>query len=105
MFYVGVDYHKDLCVDYIMKQSGKVDKIIEFPANPKEIDLLISMMEGRKYKVPGKSTTYSINLHTYLVEHGIESHIVDTKSLKYVTKSHKNTDKNDTKAIATYLHL
>lgn len=105
MYYVGHDGHKDNSVFCITTSSGNVKETFEVPATPAGMDVLIEKMKGKKFKVLAEASTYTIDLHDYLVSRGVESYLAHPHNLKLITESCTKTDRNDSKTLAGYLRL
>jgi len=105
MYYVGIDYHLEIAVVCITDGHGKEWKLVELPATPEGMDVLINIMKGKKYRVLGEAFTFSIDLHNYLIGRGITSDLVRPTDLVAITKCNKKTDKHDSRTIAWYLRL
>lgn len=105
MDYVGHDGHKETSVFWITTASGNFRECLEAPATPEGMDMLIERMKGRKFKVLAEASTYTIDLHDYLVSKGVESYLAHPHSLKLITESCKKTDRNDAQTLAKYLRL
>lgn len=105
MYYIGHDGHKDNSVFCITTASGNVKETFEVPATPDGMDVLIRKMEGKRFKVLAEASTYTIDLHDYLVSKGVESYLAHPHGLKLITESCKKTDRNDSLTLAKYLRL
>ena len=105
MYYVGHDGHKDISAFCITTASGNVKETLETTATPEGMDVLIEKMKGKKFKVLAEASTYTIDLHDYLVSKGVESYLAHPHDLKLITESCRKTDRNDSKTLASYLRL
>lgn len=105
MYYIGHDGHKDNSVFCITTASGTVKETFEVPASPEGMDVLIEKMKGKRFKVLAEASTYTIDLHDYLVSKGVESYLAHPHGLKLITESSKKTDRNDAGTLAKYLRL
>jgi len=105
MYYVGLDGHKDIAVFCIQTNFGKTLETFSTTANPKGMDELIRKMKGKRYKVMAEASTYTTDLHDYLILQGAESYLATPKNLKLITESNVKTDYNDASQIAKYLRL
>lgn len=105
MYYVGHDGHKDISVFCIQTASGNVKDTFEVPATPEGMDVLIDRMKGKRFKVLAETSTFTIDLHDYLVSKGVESYLAHPTHLKLITESAKKTDRNDSRTLADYLRL
>ena len=105
MYYVGHDGHKDISVFCITTNGGTVKETFTTTADPAGMDELIKKMKGKRYKVLAEASTYTIDLHDYLVKKGVNSFLAHPTKLKLITESCKKTDRNDAKTLADYLRL
>ncbi len=106
MLYVGADGHKDSVTFCAMSDAGKVKGIFELPATPAGMDELIERMnKQKKWRVMFETSTYTTDLHLYLLSKGVQSDSANPHSLRVIGTSRKKTDKNDAIAIARYLRL
>lgn len=105
MYYVGIDGHKDTAVICVQTRSGNITMTFSTTADYAGMDELIERMDGKKYKVLAETSTYTIDLHDYLVSKRIESYLAHPTQLKLITESNKKTDRNDSETLASYLRL
>ncbi|MBR7005312.1 MAG: IS110 family transposase [Candidatus Methanomethylophilaceae archaeon] len=105
MFYVGIDYHKDVVAVCVQTGSGRVRAEFETTADHEGMDQIVRSMGGKRFKVMGEASTYSIGLHNYLASRSVDSCLVDPRSLRLITSSDKKTDRHDANVIATFLRL
>lgn len=106
MKYVGADVDINNVVCSVMSDRGKLLETFVVPSNPKGMDQLIEKMgDPKKWKVLFESSTYSTDLHIYLVGKCVQSITATARSLKLINASKKKTDKNDSIALARYLRL
>lgn len=106
MQYVGADVDINNVVCSVMSVHGKLKETFVIPSNPEGMDQLIERMgDPRKWKVIFESSTYSTDLHIYLVGKGVQSVTANAYNLKLITASRKKTDRNDSIALARYLRL
>ena len=105
MYYVAYDGHKDIAVFCIQTSSGKVKEVFTTSADPQGMDVMIGKMKGRRYKVLAEASTYTTDLHDYLVLQGVESYLATPKNLKMITDSDSKTDTHDAVRLANYLRL
>lgn len=105
MYLVGFDGHKDIAVMCIQTASGKVVEYFTTTADPKGMDEFIMKMKGKRFKVLAEASTYTTDLHDYLISRGVESYLATPKNLKLITESNSKTDKNDSLQLANYLRL
>ena len=105
MYYIGIDYHKDTAAVCVQTASGVVKTEYETTSDREGMDAVIEAMGGKRFKVMGETSTYSIDLHNYLISRSIDSCLVDPRSLRLITRSDKKTDRHDAKVIATFLRL
>lgn len=105
MYYIGADYHKDIATICIQTASGNIKDEFEVEANSKGMDKVIDIMSGKKFRIMGETSEFSINLHNHLVSRGVDSILVDPKGLKIITMSDKKTDVNDARNLAKWLRL
>jgi transposase len=105
MYYIGIDYHKDTAAVCVQTGTGKVKAEYETTSDREGMDAVMEAMAGRRFKVMGETSTYSIDLHNYFVSKSVDSCLVDPRSLRLITRSDKKTDRHDAKVIATFLHL
>lgn len=105
MYYVGHDGHKDTSVFCITTNGGTVKETFTTSADPAGMDELIKKMKGKRFKVLAEASTYTIDLHDYLIKKGVDSYLAHPTNLKLITESCKKTDRNDAKTLADYLRL
>ena len=105
MKYVGIDYHDKVLAICIENSNGKVQEEFKTTADHKGIDLLLEKLAGQRFKVMGEASTYSINLHEYLLSKGADSVLVNPHHILLITKSDKKTDRHDAEVLASYLRL
>ena len=105
MFYLGCDYHKDILAICVENSKGKVVDEFKTSADQNGIDFIVERMKDVKWKIMGETSTYSINLHNYLVTQNVDSILVDPVNIQMITKSDKKTDKHDAHVLATFLRL
>ena len=105
MYYVGLDGHKDIAVFCIQTNYGKVIDTFSTSADPKGMDELILRMKGKRYKVLAEASTYTTDLHDYLIMRGVDSYLATPRKLKLITESNSKTDRNDAMELANYLRL
>lgn len=106
MQYVGADVDINNVVCSVMSVHGKVKETFVIPSNPDGMDQLIEKMgDPRKWKILFESSTYSTDLHIYLVGKGVQSITANAYNLRLINSSKKKTDINDSIALARYLRL
>ena len=106
MQYVGADVDINNVVCSIMTVHGKVKETFVVPSNPAGMDRLIEKMgDTKKWKIIFESSTYSTDLHIYLMGKGVQTITANAYNLKLINGSRKKTDKNDSIALARYLRL
>ena len=104
MQYVGADVDITNVVCSVMTNAGRVKETFVVPSTPAGMDELIEKMgDKRKWKVLFESSTYSTDLHIYLMGLGVQTYTANAYSLKVINASRKKTDRNDSIALARYL--
>lgn len=103
--YAGADYHKDIVTVCIQSGGGTVKEEFEVSADAEGMDEILLHLKGRRFRIMGEASTYSINLHNYLLSKGADSILVHPQGLALITKSDKKTDRHDAKQLASYLRL
>ena len=86
MFYVGIDYHKDAVAVCVQTGSGRVRAEFETTADHEGMDQIVRPMGGKRFKVMGEASTYSIGLHNYLASRSVDSCLVDPRSLRLMDR-------------------
>ena len=89
MFYLGCDYHKYILAICVENSKGKVVDEFKTSADQNGIDFIVERMKDVKWKIMGETSTYSINLHNYLVTQNLDSILVDPMNIQMITKSDK----------------
>ena len=89
MFYLGCDYHKYILAIRVENSKGKVVDEFKTSADQNGIDFIVERMKDVKWKIMGETSTYSINLHNYLVTQILDSILVDPMNIQMIIKSDK----------------
>lgn len=104
-YYVAGDAHKDFVTVTVLDPKGKMIEQFEVPAKPSGMEDIIKKMNKKKFCYMAETSSYSIDLHNYLVSRGVDAILVDPKNLKLITDSHKKTDEHDSEILAKFLRL
>lgn len=104
-YYVGGDVHKDFVTVTVMSPNGKDTEVFEVSATPAGMEQIIKHMGKKKFCYLAETSTYSTDLHNYLVGRRINAFLVDPANLKMITESNKKTDVHDSFVIAQFLRL